>query len=74
MQNKIYDQSVDSHIKRYKEIRNLAIGQSEDYMTGCFLDYEYIRNHYRLIVVDKKIRFWLERNSVKGICWTIKKY
>ena len=27
-------------------------GQGEDYTTGCFLGYEYIKNHYRLITVD----------------------
>ena len=27
-------------------------GQGEDYTTGCLLDYDYIKNHYRLIAVD----------------------
>ena len=35
---KIYDQSVDSDIKRYEEIRKLTTGQDEDYTTGCLLD------------------------------------
>ena len=29
-----YDQVIDSDIKRYKEIRKLATGQGEDYITG----------------------------------------
>ena len=26
--------------------------QGEDYTTGCLLDYEYIKNHYRFLAVD----------------------
>ena len=47
-----YDQSTDSAKKRYEEIRNLKTGQGEDYTTGCLLDYESIKNHYRIIAVD----------------------
>ena len=47
-----YDQPIDSHIKRYEEIRKLATGQGEDYTTGRLLDYDYIKNHDRLIAVD----------------------
>ena len=46
-----YYQPIDSDIKRYQEIRKLITGQSEYYTTGCLLDYEYIKNHYRLITV-----------------------
>ena len=47
-----YDQPIDSDIKRYQEIRKLATGLGEDYTAGCSLDYDYIKNHYRLIAVD----------------------
>ena len=47
-----YDQPIDSDIKWYEKIRKLTTGQSEDYTTGCLLDYDYIKNHYRLIKVD----------------------
>ena len=46
------DGAIDSDIKRFEEIRKLITGQVEDYTTGCLLDYEYIKNHYRLIAVD----------------------
>ena len=46
-----YDQPIDSVIKRYGEIKKLTTGQGEDYTTGYLLDYDYIKNHYRLIVV-----------------------
>ena len=47
-----YDQPIDSNIKSYEEIRKLTTGQGEDCTTGYLLDYEYIKNHYRLIAVD----------------------
>ena len=33
-----YDQTIDSDIKRYEEIRKLTTGQGKDYTTGCLLD------------------------------------
>ena len=47
-----YVQPIDSDIKRYEEIRKLITGKGEDYTTECLLDYQYIKNHYRLIAVD----------------------
>ena len=46
-----YDQAIDSDIKRYEEIRKLKTGKSNDYTTGCLLDYYHIKNHWRLIAV-----------------------
>ena len=46
-----YDQPIDPDMKRYKETR-LTTEQGENYTTGCLLDYEYIKNHCLLIVVD----------------------
>ena len=48
----LYDQQPDSDIKRYEKMRKLTTGQGEDCTTGCLLNYEYIKNHYRLIAVD----------------------
>ena len=33
-----YDQTIDSDIKRYEEIRKLTTEQGKDYTTGCLLD------------------------------------
>ena len=46
-----YDQATDSDIKRCEEIKKLTTGQGEDYTTGCLLDYDYFKSHYRLITV-----------------------
>ena len=66
-----YDQPSDSDMKRYKEIRKLTTGKGEDYTTKCLLDYEYIKNLYKLIAVDlsrQKNRCWFESNSRNRIC------
>ena len=49
---KFYNQTIDSDIKRYEEIRKLATEQGKDYTTGCVLDYEYVKKYYRIISVD----------------------
>ena len=36
-----YDQNVNSSIVRYNEILKMTTGRSEDYSTGCLLDYDY---------------------------------
>ena len=47
-----YDQPADFDIKQYEEIRKLTTGQGEDFTAGFLLDYDCIKNHYRLIAVD----------------------
>ena len=48
----LYDQAIDSGLKWYKEIKKLITWQEEDYTSGYLSDYDYIKNHYRLIAVD----------------------
>ena len=52
MEKKIYDQAIGSDIKRYEEIRKLTTAQGEDYTSWYLLEYDYTKNHYRLIAVD----------------------
>ena len=57
-----YKEPIDSDIKLYKEMRKLT---GQDYTTGCQLDYDDVKNQYRLIAVDlssKKIRHWSKTN------------
>ena len=54
-------------------------GQGDNYTTEWSLDYEYIKNHYRLMAVDSSrqkelMRCWSENNSPNRITWTIKKW
>ena len=36
----------------YENIRKTAIGQGDDYTTGCLLDYTYFKKYYKMIVID----------------------
>ena len=40
MEKNFYDQTIDSDMKRYKQIRKVTAGQGEYYTTGCLLDYD----------------------------------
>ena len=59
----IYDQELDSDIKCYEESKTMTIGQGDNYTSGCLLDYDYIKNHYRLIAADLSIQRELDTNS-----------
>ena len=47
-----FDQPINSMTKTYKNIRKIAIGQGDDYTTGCLLDYPFFKDHYKLIAID----------------------
>ena len=47
-----FDQPVNRNLKRYENIRKIATGQGDDYTAGCFLDYSYFNNYYKIIAVD----------------------
>ena len=36
----------------YENIRKFATGQGDDYTTGCYLDYPYFKDTYKVIAVD----------------------
>ena len=45
-------QPINSNLKTYDNIRKVTTGQGDDYTTGCLLDYIYLKNYYKMIVVD----------------------
>ena len=36
-----YDQPINDSIKQCDEVRKVSTGQSDDYTTGCLLDFAY---------------------------------
>ena len=48
----LFDQSINSELKAYENIRKVATGQGDDYTTGCLLDYSYFKDHYKMIAID----------------------
>ena len=47
-----YDNPIESNIEKYRELKKVMIGKGEDYTTGSLLDYNYFKDHYKLVAVD----------------------
>ena len=47
-----YDQNVNSSIVRSNELLKMTIGKSEDYSTGCLLDYDYYLKDFNIAAKD----------------------
>ena len=47
-----FDQLIKNNKIIYENIRKIATGQRDDYITGCLLDYEYFKDSYRMMAVD----------------------
>ena len=47
-----FDQPIKNNKVTYDNIRKIAIGQGDDYTTGCLLDYPYFKGTYKMIPVD----------------------
>ena len=48
----VFDQPIKNNKVRYKNIREIATGQGDDYTTGCLIDYQYIKDYYKMIAID----------------------
>ena len=47
-----FDQPMKNNKITDDNIRKIATGQGDDYATGCWLDYPYFANTYKMIAVD----------------------
>ena len=47
-----YDNPIESDIEKDRELKKVMIGKGEDYTTGSLLDYNYFKEHYKLVAVD----------------------
>ena len=47
-----FNQPINNMIKTYENIKNITIGQGDDYTTGCLLDYTYFKKYYKMIPID----------------------
>ena len=67
-----FDQPIDSMAKTYENIRKVAIGQGDDYTTGCLLDYTYFKENYKMIAIDlsKQQELDAEPRAVQQINFT----
>ena len=47
-----FDQPDKNNLRTYANIREIAIGQGDDYTTGCMLQYNYFKNYHKMIAID----------------------
>ena len=47
-----FDQAINNDYKTYENIQKIATGKGGDYTTGCFLDYLYFKDNYKMIAID----------------------
>ena len=82
-----YDNPIESDIEKYGELKKVMIGKGEDYTTGSLLDYNYFKEHYKLVAVNLskqkeldadpraiqqiEFKYMLERNST--FYWVLEK-
>ena len=82
-----YDNPIESDIEKYRELKKVMIGKGEDYTAGSLLDYNYFKEHYKLVAVDLskqkeldvdpraiqqiEFKYMLETNST--IYWVLEK-
>ena len=82
-----YDNTIESDIEIYSELKKVMIGKGEDYTAGSLLDFNYFLKHYKLIAVDLskqkeldadpraiqqiEFKYMLKTNST--ICWVLEK-
>ena len=52
MEKNFLDQPVKDDKITYENISKNATGQSDDYTTGCLLDYTYFKYYYKMIAID----------------------
>ena len=58
-----FDQPIYCMTKTYENIRKSATGQGDNYLTGCLLDYPYLKDHYKITVIDLSKQQPLNANS-----------
>ena len=51
-----FDQPVKNDKVTYENIRKIAIGQGDDYTTGCLLDHTYFKKYYKMIADPRAIQ------------------
>ena len=69
-----YDQSINSSVKQYDEIRKISTEQGDDYTTGCSLDFSNFKKYYRLIAAELSKQKILDADSrvIQQIIFTVK--
>ena len=68
----LFGQPVKNNLRTYDNIRKVSIGQADDYIAGCFIDYPYFKNYYKLIaiVLSKQQKLDADPKTIQQINFT----
>ena len=47
-----FNQALRNDLITYDSIKKIATGQGDDYTTGCFQGYNYLKKYYKMIEID----------------------
>ena len=61
-----FDQTIKNNEITYKN-RKIAIGQGDDYTTGCLLNYTYLKDYCKIVRIDLS-----EQQALDADCKAIK--
>ena len=69
---KIFDQPIKNNLIKSDNIQKIPIGQGNDYMNGCLLDYNYFDNYCKMIAIDlrEKQAFDADPKAIQQINFT----
>ena len=48
----LFDQQVKNDLRTYDSTRKIPTDQGDDYTTGCLLDYNYFKDHFKMKTID----------------------
>ena len=51
-EQKYFDQPVRNNLRTYDSIRKIATTQGDDYTTDCLMEYNYLKNCYKITAID----------------------
>ena len=68
-----FDQPVKNTLITYDNIQNIVTGEGHDYTTGCFLDYNYFDNYYKVIAIglSKQQVFDVDPEAIQEISFIV---
>ena len=58
----VFDQLIKNDIRTYDNFGKITTDQGDDYTTGCLLDYNYFKKHYKMIAIDLSKQQALDAN------------
>ena len=67
-----FDQPVKDNKVTHENIRKIATGKGDDYITGCLLDYPYFKDSFKMIAIDlsKQQALDVDRRAIQQINFT----